>query len=666
MTIAITEDHRALAAVVGSFASSHALLDVSRDAFERPLDDKHWKLFTDLGWPGIHLPEHSGGAGYGLPELAVVLEGLGHSLAPGSLLASAAASAALAQAAAGSQFQVLLPRLASGEIRGALGIDGDFAVATDRLNGAGLVVGGAWADQFVLAVGNDLVVVAADSPGVRVAIQQGLDPGLGIAEVSCADVAVDSGAVIAEGRAEALRITRVLAAAESAGGARACLEMAVAYAKVREQFGRTIGSFQAVKHHLANMFVAAERATATAWDAAAAAPGDQGSLAGAVAGATSSAAYCANAEMNIQVHGGIGFTWEHPAHLYLRRARALAALWGTPDRAHDEVAAFALAGVRRRHQIALPAEAEQFRVEARAFLAEYLKTPESGRRPLMSKAGYLTPHWPKPYGRGAGPVEQLVIETELADIDTPDLGIGDWVLLTLIQHATPEQTERWIPPSLVGDLIWCQLFSEPAAGSDAAGVRTKATRVEGGWQVTGQKVWTSGAHLCNRGLVTVRTDPGAPKHKGLTTMVLDMTDPGVDVRPLREITGEALFNEVFIDDVFIPDADVVGQVNQGWTVARATLGNERVSIGTLSTDFEAFDLFPLIARHSPDDTAFIREAGALMCDDYTLAALNLRRVIRAVEGAGQGAEGNVTKLVGAEHSQQVTALALRVAGPAAI
>ena len=153
------------------------------------------------------------------------------------------------------------------------------------------------------------------------------------------------------------------------------------------------------------------------------------------------------------------------------------------------------------------------------------------------------------------------------------------MILTLIQHATEDQVSRWVLPALRQDLIWCQLFSEPDAGSDAAGVKTRATRVEGGWLLNGQKVWTSGAHQARYGLATVRTDPDVPKHQGITTVVIDMEADGVEVRPLKMPTGASEFNEVFLDDVFIPDDDVVGPVDGGWTVARATLGNESVSIG---------------------------------------------------------------------------------------
>src|SRR5690606_31578140 len=243
-----------------------------------------------------------------------------------------------------------------------------------------------------------------------------------------------------------------------------------------------------------------------------------------------------NAQTNIQLHGGIGFTWQHDAHRYLRRTVAAAALCGPVFVAGGDIVRPTRAAVRRSYSLDLPEEAKDFRADARAFAERYAALPEEERRPALVESGYLVPHWPKPWGRGAGAVEQLVIEEELTGVEIPNLGIGGWVVLTLVQQGTPEQVERWVGPSLRGELVWCQLFSEPGAGSDAAAVQTRATKVEGGWRVTGQKVWTSGAQNCNRGLATVRTDPDAPKHKGITAMVIDMHAPGVDVRPLREIT----------------------------------------------------------------------------------------------------------------------------------
>jgi alkylation response protein AidB-like acyl-CoA dehydrogenase len=147
------------------------------------------------------------------------------------------------------------------------------------------------------------------------------------------------------------------------------------------------------------------------------------------------------------------------------------------------------------------------------------------------------------------------------------MGITEWVMLTIVETGTDDQRSRWVEPALRGQEAWCQLFSEPNAGSDAAAIRTSATRIDGGWRVTGQKVWTSNAHNCRWGLATVRTDPGAAKHRGVTMMAIDLHADGVTIRPLREMTGESLFNEVFFDEVLVPDCDVVGEVGQGWQVA---------------------------------------------------------------------------------------------------
>jgi alkylation response protein AidB-like acyl-CoA dehydrogenase len=218
--------------------------------------------------------------------------------------------------------------------------------------------------------------------------------------------------------------------------------------------------------------------------------------------------------------------------------------------------------------------------------------------------------------------------------------------------------------------MWCQLFSEPGAGSDAAAVRTAAKKVDGGWLVTGQKVWTSLAQQCQWGLATVRTDPDAAKHAGVTMVAIDMLAPGVKVNPLKGLTGHAHFNEVFFDDVFVPDSDVVGEVNRGWLVARATLGNERISIGggsSAPTGFTVDDLINLLDG-APTDTAatHVRRAGEVIAEAHTLRLLNLRRVTRAISGAEPGPEGNVTKLLLAEQSQRLTELGMDLSGTAAV
>jgi len=317
----------------------------------------------------------------------------------------------------------------------------------------------------------------------------------------------------------------------------------------------------------------------------------------------------------------------------------------------------------------LPPEADEYRKQAREAATTLRSLPKPRQRDFLVDSGYFVPHWPKPWGREANAVEQLVIEEEFNGVDLPDMGITGWVMLTIAQAGTDDQRDRWVEPVLRGQVVWCQLFSEPGAGSDAAAVRTAAKRVDGGWRVTGQKVWTSLARECQWGLATVRTDPDAPKHAGVTMMAIDMNAPGVQVKPLREITGDAHFNEVFFDDVFVPDADVVGDVNRGWAVARTTLGNERLSIGggsgtlTFAPDhlIKLLDSAPAGAAAS-----YLRRAGEVIAESHTLRLLNLRRATRAIAGAEPGPEGNVTKLLIAEHSQHITELGMDLSGSAAV
>ncbi|HEY6429906.1 MAG TPA: acyl-CoA dehydrogenase family protein, partial [Acidimicrobiales bacterium] len=319
-------------------------------------------------------------------------------------------------------------------------------------------------------------------------------------------------------------------------------------------------------------------------------------------------------------------------------------------------------GTRRDETIELPAEAEAFRAEAAQYKQHLLSQPQEQQRAELVAQGYLVPHWPRPWGRGAGAVEQLVIDEVLAEVERPDLGIGGWVTLTITQHGTEDQRRRWVLPSLQGELVFCQMFSEPNAGSDAAAIRTKGTRVAGGWLVNGQKVWTSRADDANRGFATVRTDPDAPKHQGLTMMVIDLEHPGVDIRPLRQITGESHFSEVFFTDVFVPDDDVVGPLGSG-AVARSTFGNERVSLGGGPAYFvTAVEL----AATGVGEGRYDRELGELIAHSQALRALQLRLITRAVSGSEPGPEGNVTKLVSGELAQQTTDLALRMAGAAGV
>lgn len=669
--LAITDEHNDLADSatgllhrLGSRAAARATLEGGPS---HPAG--FWTAAADLGWQGLAIPEAYGGSGFGLPELAVVLEAQGRELCPGPFLPTVAAAVVIDRCATEELRAALLPGLADGSTAAALGLSGHVHIAGHTAFGESpTVLGAPDADLLVLVAGDDVVVVDAHATGVTVTPLDGADTTRSIGSVTLDQV--EATAVLRGAATKAHTAFRILAAAEAVGVSWAALDMAVEYAKVREQFGRTIGTFQAVKHHAANMLVAAELTTAAAWDAARADDLDDAWFGAAVAAVQAIHSQVFNAENNIQLHGGIGFTWEHDAHLYLRRALTLAALTGAGADPLADVVDGQRTGRAHGASFALPEEAAEYRAAASAAVATLQSLAEDKKRDFLVDSGYLVPHWPKPWGRDAGVLEQLAIEEEFRDVERPDLGITGWVTLTIAQAGTDDQRERWVYPVLRGEIMWCQLFSEPEAGSDAAAVRTSAKKVDGGWLVSGQKVWTSLAQYCQWGLATVRTDPDAPKHAGVTMMAIDMKAPGVTVNPLKGLTGNAHFNEVFFDEVFVPDADVVGDVNKGWLVARATLGNERLSIGGGSgaqSGFTADDLIALLDAAQPELAAGLRDrAGAVIAEGHTLRLLNLRRISRAIAGTGPGPEGNVTKLVVAEQGQRQTELGMKLAGPAAV
>jgi alkylation response protein AidB-like acyl-CoA dehydrogenase len=667
MSLAITDDHRALTETVAAVLSKRDARGAARSLLEAPEEGvpPFWKDVTELGWSGLHIPEEHGGSGFGVEELAVVVEQLGRAVAPGPFVPTAIAGAALVAIGDETTAKTWLPGFADGSRFGAVALGGEVTVVDGKVSGrAGNVLGGGLAHVLLVKVGDDVAVVEVGE-GVTVKVPANLDPTRRTARVKLDGAP----ATVLPGAARVLvDLARVILSAEAAGIARECTEMAASYAKERVQFGRVIGTYQAVKHHCANMIVATELATSAVWDAARAAAtgGDQLTYAAAVAAtlAAPAADLCAN--LNTQVHGGIAITWEHDAHLFMRRATTLLGLLDA-DAAAADLVDLTRRGVVRAKAIELPPEAESIRDEVRAFAESIKGLSADEQRAKLIETGYVMPHWPKPYGREAGAVEQLVIEQEFetAGIKRPSYGITAWNILTLIQYATQDQLDRWVLPALRQDVIWCQLFSEPDAGSDAAGVKTKATRVDGGWLVNGQKVWTSGAHVSGMGFATVRTNPDVPKHDGITTMVIDMHAEGVEVRPLKMTTGNSEFNEVFFSDVLVPDDDVVGPVDGGWTVARATLGNESVSIGGggggMSLPGSAL-VAPLDANPERLSGGAPR-VGRYIAEFQSMGLLNLRAANRAVSGAGPGPEGAMTKLVLSEIGHEAAAILTELNGP---
>jgi hypothetical protein len=668
MSIAITEDHRALAETVRSFADKRNLRGAARARLDSSDDvlPEFWAELADLGWLGLHLPEDVGGSGYGIDEAVIVVEELARAVAPGPFVPTVIAGAVIAAAGDDDLKARVLPGLADGSTVGAVALGGSVTVSDGLASGdAGVVLGAGLASLILVPVGDDVAVVDVAGGGVTIDMPPSLDPTRPSARVTLDGAPAT---VMAGARRVLVDLARVILSADAVGVARECTEMGAAYSKERIQFGRPIAMYQAVKHHCANMAVATELATSAVWDAARASAtgGDQLTYAAAAAAtlAAPAADLCAN--LNTQVHGGIAITWEHDAHLYMRRATTLLHYLDATGAA-EELTDVTRRGVAREKTVELPPEADAIREEVRAFAQSIKDLPADQQRGRLIETGYVMPHWPTPYGRAAGAVEQLVIEQEFADagITRPAYGITAWNILTIIQYATQDQIDRWVTPALNQDVIWCQLFSEPDAGSDAAGVKTKATRVDGGWLVNGQKVWTSGAHVAGMGFATVRTNPDVPKHDGITMMAIDMHADGVEVRPLKQTSGASDFNEVFFNDVFVPDDDVVGPVDGGWTVARATLGNESVSIGGGSGGMSmpgAALVAPYDAHPERLDGGAAR-IGRYIAEHQAMGLLNLRSANRAVAGGEPGPEGAMTKLVLSEIGHEAAAIMTELNGP---
>ncbi len=683
MPIAVLEEHEGLRQTVRRWLDAHCPPEVRRSSLDLGLGDLPgiWKELADQGWLGLHVPEQHGGQGFTVAELAVVLDEFGYSLVPGPVLPTLVVAAAVAAEVASSPdgaptLAALLPGLADGSTpaafyRGIETLEGEKAGTELRVTGLLTPVLGAPTARLLLAPVADVGWCVLDTDELGIDALPALDATRPLGSVTANDVAVPSDRVLRAVDGDHIRdIALALAAAESAGSARWCLDTTSAYAKVRVQFGRPIGQFQAVKHRLSDMLVSVEQATASAWDAAQALASepDERSLSNAVAASIAIEGFNTCAKDCVQLHGGIGFTWEHDAHLYLKRAAATRALLGNGDVHDGRVVELAVSGTRRSITADLPPEADTLRESLRPLIEGAAALEVADQRAYLVEHGLISPHWPAPWGRDAGPLEQLVLDDLMATlgVNRPHLAVGAWALPTIITHGTEEQQERWVRPSLLGQINWCQLFSEPGAGSDLAALSTRAQRVDGGWVLTGQKVWTSLAHIAHFGICLARTDPDVPKHQGITYFIVDMASEGLEIRPLREMTGEAMFNEVFFTEVFVPDDCVVGAVGGGWGIARTTLANERVSMSSGSSfGIGVEQLLRRLERMGESATAAEQlRVGHLLSEAQSLHLMQHRSLLLTLSGLDPGPGASVRKLLGAEHEQRVQETGLELAATA--
>lgn len=685
MSIAITPEHYELADSVRSLVARVAPSEVLHAALESPVENPppYWQAAAEQGLQGVHLAESVGGQGFGILELAVVLAEFGYGAVPGPFVPSAIASALIA--AHDPQAKVLA-ELATGAAIAAYALDSGL---TATRHGDVLVIRGevravpaaAQASVLVLPVAiesrDEWVVLRNDQ--LEIEAVKSLDPLRPIAHVRANAVDVSDDALLSNltmTTAHALMST--LLSAEAVGVARWATDTASAYAKIREQFGRPIGQFQAIKHKCAEMIADTERATAAVWDAARALD-DAGESSSDVEFAAAVAATLAPATAQrctqdcIQVHGGIGFTWEHDTNVYYRRALMLAACFGRGSEYPQRVVDTATTAGMRPVDIDLDPSTEKLRAQIRAEVAALKAMPREPRTVAIAEGGWVLPYLPKPWGRAASPVEQIIIAQEFTAgrVKRPQIAIATWIVPSIVAFGTDNQKQRLLPPTFRGDIFWCQLFSEPGAGSDLASLATKATRVDGGWRITGQKIWTIGAQYSQWGALLARTDPSAPKHNGITYFLLDMKSEGVQVKPLRELTGKEFFNTVYLDDVFVPDELVLGEVNRGWEVSRNTLTAERVSIGGSDSTFlptlgEFVDFVRDYRFEGQFDQVARHRAGQLIAEGHATKLLNLRSTLLTLAGGDPMAPAAISKLLSMRTGQGYAEFAVSSFGTDAV
>jgi len=713
LPIASTDEQLALQASIREWAKRAAVIDTVR-GLEPGTGDCHgvatalgdgpaaerWASLAELGVFGIGLPAAAGGADGSTADLAAALAQLTESLVPGPVLPTQIAVLLLRSCLDHKAVQAALRSVAAGEISVAVALDGGSVAAARQPDGSVTLTGtvgpvlGAGCTTHLLVAGqadtpgdgardkpdagpaDGLVwcLLPSDQHGISLIQRAPADFSRPLADIALAGVAARPDQVLT---GISLGLVRDFAAAlfavEAAAVARWCARTAAEYAAVRHQFGRPVGAFQAVKHLCAGMLCRAETAAALAWDAARAVDEEPGQLPliAAAAAAVSLDAAVEVAKDCIQVLGGIGFTWEHDVHLYLRRALALRQLLGGSARWRDRAARLALSGVRRQLQLdeaEITGDLAAVRLEAAELAARFAALPEPQQRRELADRGYAAPAWPRPHGLAASPGALLIIDDELAKagVSRPDLVIGGWAIPAILAHGTQGQADRFAGPTLRGELSWCQLFSEPEAGSDLASLRTRAERAEGGWLLTGQKIWTSLAREADWAICLARTDAAAPKHKGLTYFLVAMDSRGIDIRPLREMTGRQMFNQVFLDQVFVPDECVVGTPGDGWRVARTTLAAERVAMATGSSVGEDVErLLELTMRNGTADDPVARQLlGRLIGEGMAVSVLDVQAMLAQLHGADPGPLAAVRKLAGVAHRQAVAEAALELTGTA--
>ncbi|MBX3633792.1 MAG: acyl-CoA dehydrogenase family protein [Rubrivivax sp.] len=677
-------------------------------------DRARWREMAALGWLGLCLPEAYGGSGCSLAQASLLLEQCGRALAPEPLIAGALMPGwALLHGDNEALRARWLPALARGEQTLALAWqerehdqttrpeslratprDGGFVLDGAKRFVAAADAAGAFIVSALAPQGPVLLLVEAGQPGLALESRARVDGGFwgelqfkGV-EVSAAQLV--AGAAQADAVLQrALDLARIAAAAELLGVMWRALDGSVQYIAVREQFGRPVGSFQALQHRAANLLIQVELTHAVVAQSAALADAegvDASRLAAAAsqAKARASAAALEVTKGCIQLHGGIGYTDECAIGLYLKKAMVGAAWLG------------AAAWHRRRYNDLAPAGGDEAapeliasgdqpirRDELRRWIADNF--PPQWRFPpsrlslrdtrdwhaKLNEKGWAAPNWPKEHGgMGLGAYEQVALQSEF---DRHGIQIAPNMAVVMlgpliIRHGTEAQKREILPRILSGEVRWCQGYSEPSAGSDLANLRTTAVADGDDFIVNGQKIWTSFAHEADMIFLLVRTDPKAKKQEGISFLLADMRSPGITVKRIRNLSGGSEFCEVFFDNVRVPRANLVGGLNEGWTMAKSLLGSERIMIGNPRGARAPLLRLRELAQANglDDDAAWRARHDELRLDVDDLDALFVRCVDVLRRGRELGPEVSMLKIWVTEAQQRVADLMLETAGESGV
>lgn len=636
----------------------------SKEGFDRA----SWQSLANAGWPAVFISEQDGGLGLHLREMAAIAEEVGKFLLPEPYIASTVqATVALSRCPEGPLRALLLEQLCSGELiaglawqeqLGQLSCEQLTTLAKSKGDGYAIsgvkrfVAPGPGADGwFVLAADEALIPMLLwmpkDCEGLSNKEQRCVDGSI-VQEMDIKDAFVPASHVLAQGPAVMLAVSeandyaRIVQSAELLGVMRHTLDATIEYLNTRKQFGRQIGSFQALKHRTVDAYIQVELSAACLSEVL-----DQMEQGGSASLLSSRVkARCASAalmvtRLAIQFHGAMGYTDECDIGLYFKRALYLSSWLGNVEQ-H-----------RKRYFNECPPEVEldssqlskdfpkdadwekmpdaEFRSMLRGFYTQnYPEHMRNVPRRLnwheikdwymtLSRQGWVAPAWPKKFGGMGLPPEKMIAYVEEQEqygvARAPDMGV---VMIgpLLIQRGSPEQQQKFLPKIIAGEHIWCQGYSEPGAGSDLAALRTEAILEGNEFVVNGQKIWTTLAQDATHMFALVRTDKEAKKQAGISFLLIDLSAPGITIRKIKDIGGHEEFCEVFFDNVRVPAENLVGELNQGWTIAKALLGFERIFLGSPKQSRYALSQLYAVAQHLGlmTDPVFASKYAELMLD----------------------------------------------------